>query len=181
MAPLRWLSWAEARTAILDCGLLAVACLITYEVVTRLLADVYSVSRADDLLGGMWAVIATVFVTRASYQESMTAAVSRMAATSVSFAFCLLYLVFLPFHAWALALLVGASALAVTLVGRPGDAVTAGITTAVVLVVAAVSPHDAWQQPILRLADTVVGIAVGVAAAWAGKRLIRALPARLRQ
>ncbi len=33
------------------------------------------------------------------------------------------------------------------------------------MVLAALSPHDAWQQPILRLADTVVGILIGVAAA----------------
>jgi uncharacterized membrane protein YccC len=39
--------------------------------------------------------------------------------------------------------------------------------------VAAVSPHDAWQQPILRFADTVIGVAVGVAAAWAGLRVTR--------
>jgi hypothetical protein len=31
------------------------------------------------------------------------------------------------------------------------------------MVVAAISPVDAWQQPLLRLADTIVGIAVGVA------------------
>jgi uncharacterized membrane protein YccC len=155
---------------------LAVACLVTYELVTRLLPHVYSVSRADDMLGGMWAVIATVFVSRDSYQQSVTAAVSRMAATSVSFVLCLIYLIFLPFHAWALALLVGLSALAVTLIGRPGDAVTAGVTTAVVLVVAALSPHDAWRQPILRLADTILGVAVGVAAAWVGLRLLRPRP-----
>ena len=51
-------------------------------------------------------------------------------------------------------------------VGRDDDVVTTGITTAVVLVVAAMSPQDAWQQPILRLLDTVVGIAVGVACKW---------------
>jgi uncharacterized membrane protein YccC len=33
-----------------------------------------------------------------------------------------------------------------------------------------VSPHDAWQQPILRLADTVIGVAVGLAAAWLVRR-----------
>jgi uncharacterized membrane protein YccC len=178
VSPRRSLSWAETRTAVLDCGVLAIACLITYEIVTRLLSRVYVVSTADDLLGGMWAVIATVFVWRDSYSRSVAAAVSRMAATSVSFALCLIYLIFLPFHAWALALLVGASALAPTLIGRPGDAITAAITTTVVLVVAAVSPHDAWQQPILRFADTIVGVAVGVAAAWAGLRLIRPGSAR---
>jgi len=59
--------------------------------------------------------------------------------------------------------------LLVDLIGRPGDAVTAAITTAVVLVASAVSPQHAWQQPILRLADTVVG----VAAAWLGLRVTR--------
>jgi multisubunit Na+/H+ antiporter MnhB subunit len=61
----------------------------------------------------------------------------------------------------------------VRLGGRPGDAVTAGITTAVVMVVAAVSPQHAWQQPILRFADTVIGVAVGVAAAWLGLSVLR--------
>jgi len=55
-------------------------------------------------------VIATVFVCRFSYHQSTTAAVSRVAATSVSFALCLIYLIFLPFSAWALAVLIGASA-----------------------------------------------------------------------
>jgi uncharacterized membrane protein YccC len=139
---------------------------------------VYSLSRDDDLLGGMWAVLATVFVLRDSYQRSVAAAVSRISATVVSFVLCLAYLAFLPFHAWALAVLVGASALAVSVLGRPDDAVTAGITTAVVMVVAAVSPQHAWQQPILRLADTLVGVAVGIAAAWAGLRVIRPLLGR---
>jgi uncharacterized membrane protein YccC len=147
---------------------LAVACLLTFWLVTDLLSRVHSLGRDDDLLGGMWAVLATIFVLRDSFRKSVAAAVSRMSATSVSFVLCLIYLVFLPFHAWALAVLVGASVLVVTLLGRPGDAVTAGITTAVILVVAAVSPQHAWQQPILRLADTVVGVAVGAAFAWAG-------------
>ena len=84
------------------------------------------------------------------------------------------YLVFLPFHTWALAVLIGLSALAATLIGRPEDAITAAITTTVVMVVAELSPHDAWQQPILRLADTAVGVAVGIAAAWTGLRFISA-------
>jgi len=168
----------QARTAVVECVVLAVACLITYWLARTLLSRVYSVSRDDDLLGGMWAVLATIFVMRDSYGRSVAAAVSRMAATLVSFVLCLIYLAFLPFHAWALAVLVGASALAVMLLGRPGDAVTAGITTAVIMVVAAVSPQHAWQQPILRLADTVVGVAVGVVAAWTGIRVKRLLSAR---
>jgi uncharacterized membrane protein YccC len=34
-----------------------------------------------------------------------------------------------------------------------------------------VSPQHAWQQPILRLADTAVGVVIGVAAAWLGLRV----------
>jgi uncharacterized membrane protein YccC len=121
----------------------------------------------------MWAVIATIFVCRFSYNQSTTAALSRISGTAVSFVLCLIYLIFLPFHAWALALLIGVSALALILAGRPGDAITAAITTAVILVVAALSPHDAWEQPILRFADTVVGVAIGIAAAWLADRARR--------
>ena len=47
------------------------------------------------------AVIATVFLFRDSYNKSLAAAVSRIVATLVSFAMCLAYLAFLPFHPWA--------------------------------------------------------------------------------
>jgi uncharacterized membrane protein YccC len=172
------LGWPQVSTAVVECVVLAVACLVTYWLATHLLSRVHSVGRDDDLLGGMWAVLATIFVLRDSFGKSVAAAVSRMAATFVSFVFCLIYLAFLPFHAWALAVLVGASALAVMLLGRPGDAVTAGITTAVIMVVAAISPQHAWQQPILRLADTIVGVVVGAAAAWTGMQINRFLSAR---
>jgi hypothetical protein len=164
---------AQIRTAIWGSCLLAVACLLTYWLTTEVLTLAYSAPRADDELGGLWAVLATVFVVRQSYEQSLAAALSRMSATLVSFALCLVYLVFLPFHPWALALLIGLSVITVTLIGRPQDATTAAITTAVVMIVAEVSPHDAWRQPILRLADTVIGVIVGLAAAWIGLRAIR--------
>jgi uncharacterized membrane protein YccC len=164
--------------AVLDSCVLALASLAAYLLATHVLARIHSLSKADDLLGGLWAVIATVFVYRYSYHQSVTAAVSRVAATSISLIVCLVYLIFLPFHAWALAVLIGASALVLTLIGRPGDAITAGITTAVVLVVAAVSPHHAWQQPILRLFDTLIGVAIGVLAAWITLHVFRIRPVK---
>jgi uncharacterized membrane protein YccC len=163
----------EVRAAVADSTLLAVACLICYWLTTSVLSLAYSVSPSDDALGGLWAVVATVFLFRESYNQSMAAAVSRMAATLVSFVLCLAYLAFLPFHPWGLAILIGLSVLVTAVIGRPGDEVTAGITTAVVMVVASLSPHDAWRQPILRLADTAIGVAVGVAAAWLGLRAVR--------
>jgi hypothetical protein len=62
----------------------------------RMLTHMLSVSRDDDLLGGMWAVVDTVFVHRYSYEESVGAALSRMGATSLSFALCFIYLLFFP-------------------------------------------------------------------------------------
>jgi fusaric acid resistance family protein len=181
MAQERHLNRAEVCVAILDCGVLAIACLVTYGLAVYVLPRIHPMSGTDDMLGGLWAVISTVFVCRFSSDKSTTAAVSRVAATLVSFVLCVIYLIFLPFHVWALAVLIGASALVATLIGRPGDAITAGITTAVVMVVAGVSPHDAWQQPILRLADTVIGVAVGVAAAWTGLRVTRRVTRMARQ
>jgi uncharacterized membrane protein YccC len=129
------------------------------------------VSRDDDLLGGMWAVAATIFVYRESYQQSIRAALARMAATSLSFIFCLAYLLIFPFHACGMAVLIGTGAIILILLDRSEDIITTGITTAVVMVVAGISPEHAWTQPILRLVDTVVGVGVGIAAAWISLRI----------
>ena len=157
---------AETRHLFLHGLTLSILCMITYWLITRMLAHMLSVSRDDDLLGGMWAVVATVFVYRYSYEESVGAALSRMGATSLSFALCFTYLLFFPFHFWGMATLIGVGAFAMSLLGRPDDVITTGITTAVVMVVAAISPDHAWKQPILRLLDTTVGVAVGVVGAW---------------
>jgi len=154
-------------------AMLAISCVISYWLITHILARTYSISRDDDLLGGMWAVAATIFVYRYSHAESVHAALSRMAATSVSFALCLLYLMIFPFHVWGMAALIGIGAIVVTTMGRPDDTITTGITIAVIMVVAALSPHDAWRQPILRLVDTTVGVAIGVAAGWLAANAMR--------
>jgi uncharacterized membrane protein YccC len=153
------------RQAVCMGGVLAIACFISYGVITRILTRAYFVSRDDDLLGGMWAVAATVFVYRESYRQSIHAALSRMAATSLSFALCLIYLLIFPFHAWGMAALIGIGTIALTLFGRSEDIITTGITTAVVMVVAGISPQHAWKEPILRLVDTVIGVGVGIVAA----------------
>ncbi|HEY2314501.1 MAG TPA: hypothetical protein VGH96_12875 [Streptosporangiaceae bacterium] len=57
--------------------------------------------------------------------------------------------------------------------GRPGDAAVAATTTAVVMVLADVTPQRAWEQPVLRFADTVIGGIVGVAAVWLGRLALR--------
>jgi uncharacterized membrane protein YccC len=113
----------------------------------------------------MWAVVATVFVYRYRYAPSVRAALSRMAATALSFALCFIYLLFFPFHLWGMATLIGIGAVAMFLLGEPEDIITTGITTAVVMVVAALSPDHAWKQPILRMVDTIVGVAVAMVGA----------------
>jgi len=48
-------SGPQAGNAVVECVVLAVACLVTYWLATHLLSRVHSVGRDDDLLGGMWA------------------------------------------------------------------------------------------------------------------------------
>src|SRR6516225_7889605 len=141
---------------------LAICCFISFRIVTDILAAAQFLPRDDELLGGMWAVIATIFVFRYSYEESARAALSRTSATLLSFVLCFGYLLIFPFRPLGMAGLIGAGAIVLSLIGRSDDIITAGITTAVVIVVAAISPQHAWKQPILRLIDTVVGIGVGV-------------------
>jgi uncharacterized membrane protein YgaE (UPF0421/DUF939 family) len=152
--------WATASGS-----LLAAAALVSYELTTRILTSAIS-SRDDQLLGGMWSAASALFVCRESYSQSVGAALSRTAATSLSFILCLGYLLFLPFSSWGMAILVALGAVILIAINRPGDVLTTSITTVVVMVVAEISPRHAWTQPILRLFDTLIGSAVGVAAAW---------------
>jgi uncharacterized membrane protein YccC len=154
-----------------DSLVLGVSCLVSYILITSILGRIYLLSRDDGLLGGMWAVAGTIFVYRQSIQQSMSAALSRLAATFVSFLLCLVYLLIFPFSPWGLAVLIAIGALLMCLLGRPEDIITTGITTVVVMVVAEISPQHAWKDPILRIIDTIVGIVVGIAAAWIGIRV----------
>lgn len=70
-----------------------------------------------------------------------------------------------------MAALLGLGAFVMAALGRRGDIVTTGITTTVVMVVAAMNPETAWQQPMLRLIDTLFGIAIGVVCKWSGSYL----------
>jgi uncharacterized membrane protein YccC len=119
----------------------------------------------------MWSVVATVFVCRESYKDSVRSALSRIAATSLSFILCLGYLLLFPFSSWGMTILIAIGAVILVIIGRPGEVITTSITTTVVMVVAGISPQHAWRQPILRLFDTLIGIAVGIAAAWIAKSL----------
>lgn len=140
---------------------MTIACAISYWITTSGLTAF--VDKPSDFLGGMWSVVATVFVFRDTRINSMSAGLSRLIATCVSFALCLLYLLLFPFQPLGMAALIGVGTVVMMLLGRREDIITTGITTTVVMVVAAISPQDAWQQPLLRLLDTIVGIGVGIA------------------
>jgi hypothetical protein len=145
---------------------LAISCLISYSIITKILSREYFVSYDNELLGGMWTAIATIFVFRQSYEQSARAAVTRTSATFLSLILSLAYFLVFPFHVLGMAIVIGICSIILTFVRRTEDIITAGITTAVVFVVAAISPGPAWIQPILRLADTTVGIVVGLVASW---------------
>ena len=158
--------------------ILSLLCAVSYLLITQLLAQAFSISRADDQLGGMWAVAATIFVYRSSSEMSFNAAVSRMSATLLSFLLCLIYLLLVPFSLIGMVTLIGIGAATMSLLGRPDEIITTGITTTVVMVVAGLSPHQAWKQPILRLFDTIVGVGVGVIGVWVTVNFKRPRPKR---
>ena len=159
---------------------LALAALVSYELTTRILTSAIS-SRDDQLLGGMWSVVATLFVYRESYKQSITAALSRTVATLLSFVLCLGYLLIFPFSSCGMAVLLRTGAAILLMIDRSEDIITNAITTAVVMVVAAISPQHAWQQPILRRLDTLIGLAVGIVAVSIIKRLLNQRPDRERK
>ena len=96
---------AAIPSAIVRCGAFSPSSLTSRSSSSSATATL-TVSPGDDALGGLWAVVATVFLFRDSYDRSLAAAVSRMAATLVSFVLCLAYLALLPFSPLGLAILI---------------------------------------------------------------------------
>lgn len=143
---------------------MAIACTVSYLLTTELLGGF--IDHADTLLGGMWAAVATLFVFRETREGSLSAGISRLAATFVSFVLCFVYIALFPVNAAGIGLVIGVGTIVMLALGRHEDIVTTGITTTVVLVVAAIDPTHALVQPPLRLLDTVVGIGVGMLAKW---------------
>src|ERR1700740_2163027 len=101
---------------------MAIACAISYWVMSYGL--VAFVDRNSDFLGGMWAVVATVFVFRDTQASSISAGSARLIATCVSFTLCLLYLLVFPFQPVGMAVLIGLGTVAMALLGRRDDIVT---------------------------------------------------------
>jgi uncharacterized membrane protein YgaE (UPF0421/DUF939 family) len=158
---------------------MALAAVVTYCLMTFVIPLL--VNRPVDPVGVLWAVISTVFVFRDTRARSLSAGLSRLIATFVSFVLCLTYLALFPANALAMLVLVTVGTLLMMLLGRRDDIGLTAITTVVVLVVAASVSQAAWQQPFLRLIDTIVGIAVGVACKWVASFLFyRAVGAEVR-
>ena len=103
---------------------LALACLISYWVTVDGLSSIHSLSPDDDLLGGMWAVIATVFVYRQSHRQNIAAALTRSSATLISFALCLTYLTLFSFDPIGLAVVTGLATFGLIAIGREDDVIT---------------------------------------------------------
>jgi uncharacterized membrane protein YccC len=144
---------------------MAIACLITYWIMAAIFSR-FGHGASSDVVGGLWAIVATAYVFRDTRANSLSASVGRMIATGVSFALSLLYLLLFAFTPLGLAALLAGGTLIMMALGRRDEVGLTAVTTAVIMLVAAVDPHDAWRQPLLRLMDTLVGIAVGVSCKW---------------
>jgi uncharacterized membrane protein YgaE (UPF0421/DUF939 family) len=108
---------------------MAAACAISYVLVTELLARF--VDQANTLLGGMWAAVATVFVFRETREGSLSAGVSRLIATCVSFVLCFIYVAMFSVNAVGIGLVIGLGTIVMMMLRRRDDIVTTGITSTV--------------------------------------------------
>ena len=142
---------------------MSIACLITYWLTAFLIPYM---GRPATPVGILWAVISTVFVYKDTRSHSLAAGISRLVATLISLLLCLSYRSLFPITSF-MAVFMAIGTLVAMSVGRRDDIGLTAITTAVVMIVAASEPQNAWLQPLLRLVDTIIGITVGVACKWA--------------
>jgi len=143
---------------------LATAALATYALTTSITPLL--LNRPAEPVGILWAVISAVFAVKNNRERSLSAGISRLVSTCASFALCLVYLLFLPANPLGMAILIGIGGLLMMWAGRRDEINLVAVTTAVILIVAGENPQAAWQQPLLRLVDSVVGVAVSIACIW---------------
>ena len=157
---------------------MAIACTITYAIITHVLAPF--VDKSDDLLGGVWAVVATVFVFRDTRVHSVSAGVARLTATTLSIVLCLQYLLNFPFSGSGMAAVIGLGTLVIMLLAGRTTSSRPGLR-----------PRSSWwlrgsalkTRGINRYCGlrTPVGIAVGVSCRWiAAYAFFHAVGARVR-
>jgi len=144
---------------------MALACLITYWIMVTIHSR-FGLGTSSQVVGTLWAVVSTIYVFRDTRAKSLSASVGRIIATVVSFALCFAYLLLFPFTPVGLLAVLAGGTLIMMVLGRRDEIGLAGVTTAVVMLVAAIDAQHAWHQPLLRLMDTLIGIAVGVACKW---------------
>jgi uncharacterized membrane protein YgaE (UPF0421/DUF939 family) len=144
---------------------MAIACLITYGIMLAIHSR-FSLGASSQVVGTLWAIVATIYVFRDTRANSLSASIGRVVATVISFALCLVYLLLFPFTPIGLVAVLACGTLVMMVLGRRDEIGLTAVTTAVVMLVAAIDAQDAWQQPLLRLMDTMIGIAVGISCKW---------------
>src|SRR5215467_9552383 len=126
---------------------MSIACLITYWVVAFFLPNL--AGRPSTSVGILWAVISTVFVYKDTRSHSLAAGISRLVATLISLLLCLTYLSLFPTTSFSMAVLIAIGTLIAMSLGWHDDIGLTAITAAVVMIVAATEPQNAWLQPLL--------------------------------
>jgi uncharacterized membrane protein YgaE (UPF0421/DUF939 family) len=149
---------------------MAIACLMTYWIIIFLLPHL--IGWHSTSVGVLWAMISTVFVYKDTRTHSLSAGISRLIATFAGFALSLIYLSLLPATTIGMGALIAIGVLLMVIIGRRDEVGLTAITIAIIMIVAASNPQDAWLQPLLRLVDTLVGISVGVACKWVASFVI---------
>src|SRR5215468_12511520 len=95
---------------------MAIACLITYWVMIFLLPGL--VGWHSTSVGVLWAMISAVFVYKDTRTHSLYAGISRLIATFVGFALCLIYLSLLPATTIGMGALIAIGVLLMIIIGR---------------------------------------------------------------
>ena len=130
--------------AIFHAFMLSILCAISYWLITYLLARAMSVSRDDNLLGRQVGGGSDhLRVYRNSRDTSFRAAISCLLATSLCFVLCFTSLLVFPYRLVGMVALIGIGAGTKSRINRPDELTTTAITTAVVMVVAALNPSSA--------------------------------------
>ena len=120
---------------------------------------------ASEAIGGLWALISGVAVLQATRRDTWASAWLQVMGTFIGAVVSTVYLSFLPFNPFSMAVVIGVVMLLCKVLGIPEHARLASIAVAVIMVVSTLHPGlNPVLNAALRFTESCIGTALAVVA-----------------
>ena len=121
----------------------------------------------NSVIGGLWCAISGILMIQTLMQESFKMGWSRLWGSLVGGIISAIVATFTGYHIWSLCVCIFLTVVAVKLCRIQSTLRIAGITVVVVMIIGMATPNvPAWQNSLMRVVESAMGITVGISIVW---------------